>query len=368
MKANSLVLAVCASALAIAVPFPASAKFEVSVGVNINAPSDFYSPLATDGSWVEVGSYGRCWRPAGVTVEWRPYCHGNWEWTDCGWYWVSDEPWAWACYHYGSWVEDPSYGWVWVPAVEWAPAWVSWRTGGDYIGWAPCGPGGVVVAPAAFVFVQNEHFHDHFRPDTVIINNTTIVNQTRELKGVDRERRDVGGRSQTVVINNGPGISTVERATGHKFTAEPVSKVEQSTVRSMPEQLHYRTPSQPPTENKPDSIPQEVPRYKPESTVNPNQEVPRNFEPKHDEVPVERNLPGEKTIPVPLQPERNVPLVPAPKMVPMPNGGLPVNPNEHPKKIVPQNEIPHVQTPPAPVTPSGNQPQQEKKGQDQDHP
>ena len=30
-----------------------------------------------------------------------------------------------------------SYGWVWVPGYEWGPAWVSWRTGGDYVGWAP---------------------------------------------------------------------------------------------------------------------------------------------------------------------------------------------------------------------------------------
>jgi len=34
---------------------------------------------------------------------------------------VSDEPWGWACYHYGTWVDDPAVGWVWVPGVEWAP-------------------------------------------------------------------------------------------------------------------------------------------------------------------------------------------------------------------------------------------------------
>jgi hypothetical protein len=29
---------------------------------------------------------------------------------------------------------------VWVPGRDWGPAWVSWRTGGDYVGWAPLPP------------------------------------------------------------------------------------------------------------------------------------------------------------------------------------------------------------------------------------
>ena len=33
-------------------------------------------------------------------------------------------------------------GWFWVPGREWGPAWVSWRTGGDSIGWAPIPPRG----------------------------------------------------------------------------------------------------------------------------------------------------------------------------------------------------------------------------------
>src|SRR5437016_408876 len=87
--------------------FSAVASLEVSASVQIHATTEFYEPLATHGGWVEVGSYGRCWHPAHVAVEWRPYCYGSWVWTDCGWYWESDEPWGWACYHYGSWVYDP---------------------------------------------------------------------------------------------------------------------------------------------------------------------------------------------------------------------------------------------------------------------
>ena len=108
----------------------ARANLEVSASFSIHAEADFHAPLAPHGAWVTVGGYGNCWRPAGIAVEWRPYCYGHWVWTDCGWYWESDEPWAWACYHYGWWAYDPVYAWIWVPGIEWGPAWVSWRVGG----------------------------------------------------------------------------------------------------------------------------------------------------------------------------------------------------------------------------------------------
>jgi hypothetical protein len=28
--------------------------------------------------------------------------------------------------------------WAWVPGNEWAPSWVSFQEGPDYVGWAPC--------------------------------------------------------------------------------------------------------------------------------------------------------------------------------------------------------------------------------------
>jgi hypothetical protein len=62
----------------------ARANFEVSAAVSVHATADFYAPLAQSGAWIEVGSFGRCWRPSGVAVDWRPYCNGHWVWTDCG--------------------------------------------------------------------------------------------------------------------------------------------------------------------------------------------------------------------------------------------------------------------------------------------
>jgi hypothetical protein len=262
--------------------FRASAELEVSAGISIQAPADFYGPLAANGAWVQLGRYGRCWRPAGVTAGWRPYCHGYWEWTDCGWYWVSDEPWAWACYHYGSWVDDSNYGWVWVPGVEWAPAWVNWRTGGDYIGWAPCEPPGVVSDPAYFVFVHSGHFRDHIRPDNVVFNNTEVINQTREISSVAREQRKIGGRAQTVMVNNGPRLATVEKATGHKFSIVPVEKAYQSTTRPEGLQSGQKTPPGLPLEKTVSQTPLDRNNLQPSQrgTSLPNQVLPSTQHPK----------------------------------------------------------------------------------------
>ena len=47
---------------------------------------------------------------------------------------------GWAPFHYGRWLYYNSLGWSWIPGYRWAPAHVSWRYGGDYVGWAPLIP------------------------------------------------------------------------------------------------------------------------------------------------------------------------------------------------------------------------------------
>src|SRR5678815_877255 len=100
------------------------------------------SKLEPYGDWMEVGDYGYVFQPrqAAQSRDWRPYTNGHWVYTDAGWTWISDEPFGWATYHYGRWIRLRSVGWVWVPGEYWAPAWVSWRTGNDYVGWAPLPP------------------------------------------------------------------------------------------------------------------------------------------------------------------------------------------------------------------------------------
>lgn len=96
----------------------------------------FASELRPYGEWIDC-NYGRVWRPLSVELNWRPYRHGRWIWTDYGWYWSSYEPFGWAVFHYGRWEYDDYYGWIWVPDNVWGPAWVEWRYDDTYIGWAP---------------------------------------------------------------------------------------------------------------------------------------------------------------------------------------------------------------------------------------
>ena len=111
----------------------------------------FQDGLSPYGEWVRTPGYGTAWRPR-VAVGWRPYYYGRWEWTNEGWLWVSEEPFGWATYHYGRWAYDGGYGWIRVPGYQWAPAWVSWRYGGDVVGWAPLAPGlSLYVTSYAFV-------------------------------------------------------------------------------------------------------------------------------------------------------------------------------------------------------------------------
>jgi hypothetical protein len=96
--------------------------------------------LAGNGSWIYVSGYGGwCWRP-NVSAGWRPYYSGHWVNGRSGCLtWVSYEPWGWVPYHYGRWGYDPLYGWVWLPGSGYAPAWVYWMYGSNYVGWAPAG-------------------------------------------------------------------------------------------------------------------------------------------------------------------------------------------------------------------------------------
>jgi hypothetical protein len=112
------------------------------------APVSFYDTLAPYGQWVEVSPYGKVWSPDArvVGADFYPYLTGGtWVSTDFGWQFDTRWPWGWIPFHHGRWMRAPSYGWVWVPGDEWAPAWVEWRVGGGNVGWVPLGPSGVTT-------------------------------------------------------------------------------------------------------------------------------------------------------------------------------------------------------------------------------
>jgi len=158
----------------------------------------FYDNLSPYGQWIYDPEYGNVWVP-NEGGDFRPYgSRGHWVMTEYGNTWVSEDPWGWAVYHYGRWTFNPYYGWVWLPGYEWAPAWVSWRFGGGYAGWAPLGPGINVgtsfYAPDSWwIFVGPQYmyrpncisywygpsYNNRYIRQTTIINNYYIDNSTR---------------------------------------------------------------------------------------------------------------------------------------------------------------------------------------------
>ena len=124
----------------------ATASAEYYEDTDPSALSDFREPLSPYGTWVEDATYGTVWVPSAVVVgaDFAPYqTSGHWEMTAEGdWLWVSDYQWGHIPFHYGRWVWIAGRGWSWIPGRVYAPAWVTWRTSEyGYIGWAPMPPG-----------------------------------------------------------------------------------------------------------------------------------------------------------------------------------------------------------------------------------
>ena len=162
-------------------------------------PEDAQIALEEYGSWRPHPRFGEVWTPRGVPPDWRPYQYGHWVYTDeWGWYWVSDDveaDWGWVVFHYGRWAFEPGFGWFWVPGDEWAPAWVNWRYGDQYVGWAPLPPDELIerfeIEPAYWVFVPSRFIaapglRPYIVPSyrrSVILRETRIVNRTVPVHG-----------------------------------------------------------------------------------------------------------------------------------------------------------------------------------------
>ena len=189
----------------------------------------FYDALAPYGTWVEVEGYGTCWSPSDVDPDWAPYTEGEWVYTDGGWTWLGDEPFAGIVYHYGRWILAGSQGWCWVPGYEWAPAWVAWRDSEEYIGWAPLPPEVVWepdqgvgvwvdevygIGPSFYNFCHHRDFGEHRLRSVLLARswNTAILVQTVNITNLCYNRSD------RVVFCGGPSY---ERAC--RFTARPIT-------------------------------------------------------------------------------------------------------------------------------------------------
>lgn len=199
---------------------PASAEVQVNIGF-------FFDRLAPYGHWFTHKRYGYVWYPIGVGPHWRPYTHGHWEWLpDHGWYWDADEEWGWGPYHYGRWVYDDDYGWVWVPGYVWAPAWVLWRRGPGYVGWAPMPPRVRWTVGMGLNFGDFDPDEDRFGPSWIFVDDRrflaprlheVILSPARNLS-ILRLTKHVTryGHERDRVVNHGLRIDQVEKMTRSK--------------------------------------------------------------------------------------------------------------------------------------------------------
>ena len=196
---------------------------------------DYFYDNLSGGNWIDVEGYGYGWQPdlAVNDQNWRPYADGYWAYTDDGWTWISYEDFGWATYHYGRWANLSDYGWVWFPGedLDWGPAWVSWRTGGDYVGWAPLpprGPGVVYagrpigpqvdiefdIGPEYYNFCEVRYIGEPVLRNYIAprVQNVTYINNTVNVTNITVQNN--------VVYNYGPNYEVLSAA-----SARPIQRL-----------------------------------------------------------------------------------------------------------------------------------------------
>ncbi len=230
----------------------------------------FYNELSPFGDWIMDPTHGYVWVP-NVGPEFHPYgSNGYWTMTNYGNTWVSNYSWGWAPFHYGRWFWNDYYGWSWVPGYEWGPAWVNWRTGGGYYGWAPLGPGIGINVSIGFHhnywrFIpqrrfMHRNFYRYYVPHynmvgiynrTTIINNTYVYNNRtyvagpsrREIERVTRARvpvrqiNDVGSPGRTAVNSRGVNMyrPEIDNSRSANAQARPSRAISADEYRNKPE-------------------------------------------------------------------------------------------------------------------------------------
>ncbi len=368
--------------------------------------TEYQQDLTPYGSWVTVADYGQCWCPASQPDGWQPYTVGHWEYSDVGWTWVAEgdeAQWGSICYHYGRWYRDNNAGWVWIPGDTWAPAWVAWREGNGYCGWAPLppqagfGPDVSVAAvdqyvpPQQYVYCSEQYVNAPRVDQHFVRNDTTIINQTTNITNITVVNN--------VVVNRGVTVDNVERATGRPVervafanastpqearslaaAGKPVAfrppAVQQAAGRTEkqsaqheqhpqaapsapppPQRPEYQAPPRPETPAAPQPPPQtEPPRENPKPIQQQPNESTGEHEPQYTPAAPQKPLPPPAKPPPPSQPPPQTPKTASPP--PPPAKKPPAAPAKPPAKPPAQKG----DDKPAPPPQGANQPQHQSDG------
>ena len=169
------------------------------------------SDLARFGAWSAGADGGHLWTPAKLPAGWQPYQQGAWSWKlPWGWTWVDDQPWGFAPFHYGRWLQVKGR-WAWTPG-QWGgarpvfvPALVGWIggpalsvDGGPAIGW-------VALAPDEPVFpgyaVSAKYWNAITEP--------SVAPASRRPVAIDGRARLVPAGAVTYANGRRPGAVTV---------------------------------------------------------------------------------------------------------------------------------------------------------------
>ena len=146
-------------------------------GSTVSSVDVFYNDLAPYGSWYNDPTNGWVFAPADGSYV--PYTNGHWADTDYGFTWVSSDPFGWATDHYGRWVW--ANRWIWLPSTVWGPAWVQWREGPGYVGWAPA------VVRSGHIRAR-ESVAVRFRRESAVAQRRALFlhRQSRDVSALDR--------------------------------------------------------------------------------------------------------------------------------------------------------------------------------------
>jgi len=194
-------------------------------GYSEDAYQTFRDTLAPYGTWVDDPAYGEVWVPSVAVVgqDFSPYAtNGDWVDTEYGWTWDSGWAWGWAPFHYGRWTTIEGHGWGWVPGTIWGPAWVAWRAGSGCVGWAPLPPHGVALGSplgrhSPWRFVGASSFG---RSHGVYLPASVVPRVFGQMSVVSNARRLGAGRA-AVTVNVGPTLRG--RAAAREGTARLAS-------------------------------------------------------------------------------------------------------------------------------------------------
>jgi hypothetical protein len=210
---------------------PVVPRAEAAVSISFSL---FYDELEPHGDWVRHRD-AYVFIPAGVASDWRPYTRGRWVHTArYGWTWISAEPFGWATYHYGRWGYDREIGWYWRPGYRWAPAWVSWRRGTDYIVWAPLPPSDRdddVDVSISITVGDIPDFYWVAVPARRFLSadiHVVVVNDQPEIRRVIERTEFIGAPRITnnIVVNNVIDVDVVAEITGQEVRTVEVRETD----------------------------------------------------------------------------------------------------------------------------------------------